>query len=111
MGDENSPLDLQVGQEVETEQNDIDDPGWYMEYMSACALRLCVRWMCWCVPLILVCGRQRQADLSEFKTSLVYRLSSRTARATGRPCLKKTKKKKTLLPGIVVQAFNPSTQR
>lgn len=29
-------------------------------------------------------GRQRQADLFEFKTSLVYKVGSRTARATWR---------------------------
>ena len=31
-------------------------------------------------PLIPALGRQRQADLSEFKASLVYNGSSRTAR-------------------------------
>jgi len=36
----------------------------------------------WCTPLIPVLGRQRQADLCKFNVSLVYRLSSRTARAT-----------------------------
>ena len=36
--------------------------------------------------------RQRQVDLYEFEVSLVYILSFRTARATVRPCLKKTKK-------------------
>ena len=34
--------------------------------------------------LILVPGRQRQVDLSEFEASLVYRVSSKTARATQR---------------------------
>ena len=29
-----------------------------------------------------ICGRQRQADLFEFETSLVYIVSPRTARAT-----------------------------
>jgi hypothetical protein len=37
-------------------------------------------------------GRGRQ--ISEFKTSLVYKVSSRTARATEKPCLEKPKKKK-----------------
>ena len=32
------------------------------------------------VPLIPALGRQRQVDLCEFKASLVYRESSRTAR-------------------------------
>jgi hypothetical protein len=35
-------------------------------------------------------GRQ----ISEFEASLVYKVSSRTARATARPCLEKPKKKK-----------------
>jgi hypothetical protein len=34
------------------------------------------------MPLIAALGRQRLADLSEFKASLVYRASSRTARTT-----------------------------
>jgi hypothetical protein len=33
------------------------------------------------MPLILVLGRQRQEDFYEFKASLVYIVSSRTARA------------------------------
>ena len=49
------------------------------------------------MPLILVLGRKRQADLCEFKASLVYRASSRTAGATGIPRLEKTKKKKTII--------------
>jgi hypothetical protein len=34
------------------------------------------------MPLILILGRQKQADLCEFKASLVYRTSSRAAGAT-----------------------------
>ncbi|EGW11343.1 hypothetical protein I79_016591 [Cricetulus griseus] len=30
-------------------------------------------WRCWSMPLISELGRQRQADLCEFKTSLVYK--------------------------------------
>ena len=46
-------------------------------------------------PLIPELGRQRQADLCEFEVSLVYRVSSRTARAViqRNPVLKQTKKK------------------
>jgi hypothetical protein len=36
---------------------------------------------CW-MPLIPPLGRQRQVNLCEFEASLVYRVSSRTARAT-----------------------------
>jgi hypothetical protein len=35
-------------------------------------------------PLISALRRQRQADLYEFKVSLVYKVSSRTAKATQR---------------------------
>jgi hypothetical protein len=36
--------------------------------------------------------------ISEFEASLVYRVSSRTARATQKPCLEKPKKKKVAWP-------------
>jgi hypothetical protein len=53
---------------------------------------MCRAW--WCMPLIPALGRQRQR-ISEFKASLVYKVSSRTARATQKnPVSKKTKKKK-----------------
>ena len=46
------------------------------------------------MPLIPALGRQRQLDLCEFKTSLVYRVSFRTAKATQRnPVSKKTNRK------------------
>ena len=49
------------------------------------------------MPLIPALGRQRQADLCEFKASLVYSVSSRTARATQRnPVSKKKTKQKTM---------------
>jgi hypothetical protein len=49
-----------------------------------------------CMPLMPTLGRQRQVELCEFKASLVYRVSSRTAKATQRnPFLKnKTKQQK-----------------
>lgn len=40
------------------------------------------------MPLILALRRQKQADLSEFEANLVYKVRSRTARATlSKPCL------------------------
>ena len=47
----------------------------------------------WCTPLIPALGRQRQVN-SEFKASLVYKVSSRTARATQRNSVSKNQKKK-----------------
>ena len=42
--------------------------------------------------LIPALGRQRWADLCEFKAGLVYIASSRPGGTKGRPCLKNTKK-------------------
>jgi hypothetical protein len=47
----------------------------------------------WRTPLIPALGRQRQA-ISEFEASLVYKVSSRTARATQRNPVSKNQKKK-----------------
>ena len=49
----------------------------------------------WHVPLIPALGRQRQADLYEFKASLVYRVSSWIARATQRNPVSKKNCNKT----------------
>jgi hypothetical protein len=47
------------------------------------------------MPLVPALGRQRQADPHEFKVILVYKRSSRAARATQeKPCIKKKSKKK-----------------
>jgi hypothetical protein len=47
------------------------------------------------MPLIQALRRQRQADLCEFKASLVYRISFKTAKGIQRnPVLKKKKKQK-----------------
>jgi hypothetical protein len=45
------------------------------------------------VPLIPELGRQRQVDLCVFEASLVYRVSSRTVRATQRNRISKDKNK------------------
>ena len=48
-------------------------------------------------PLIPALGRQKQVDFCKFESSLVYRASSRTgSKATKKPCLEQTKKKKKL---------------
>ena len=47
------------------------------------------------MPLITSLKRQRREELCEFEARLVYRVSSRTAKATQRsPVLKKKKEKK-----------------
>ena len=43
------------------------------------------------MPLIPALRRQREVDISEFEASLVYRVSSRTARATQRNPVSKNK--------------------
>ena len=48
---------------------------------------LCQAW--WHTSLISELGRQSPVDLSKVKASLIYMVSSRTAVATGGPCLKK----------------------
>ena len=49
----------------------------------------------WHTPLIPALEKQRQVDLCEFKTSLVYGVSSRTAKGTQRnPVLKNKSKTK-----------------
>jgi hypothetical protein len=47
------------------------------------------------MSLVPALRSQRQADLCEFKASLVYRESCRTARATQRNSVPKTKQTKT----------------
>jgi len=50
-----------------------------------------VQW--WYAPLIPALRRQRQADHCEFEASLVYRMSSRIAKATQRnPVSRKVKR-------------------
>jgi hypothetical protein len=46
------------------------------------------------MPLVPALGRQRQA-ISEFEASLVYKVSSRTARATQRNPVSKNQNKQT----------------
>jgi hypothetical protein len=58
------------------------------------------------MPSVRAPRRQRKADLWKFKASLVYRVSSKTAKATQRNFLLKNKTK----PGMVAHAFNPSTR-
>ena len=49
----------------------------------------------WCFrPLISAFGRQRQADLCESESSLVYRVSSRMHKMHRKPVTKRNKQKK-----------------
>ena len=52
-------------------------------------------------PLIPVLRRQRQVDICKFKASLVYKVSSRTARAVTQrnPVSEKTNTMKNIDPG------------
>jgi hypothetical protein len=51
----------------------------------------------WCIPLIPALRRERQVDLCEFKASLVYKASPRTAKIyTKKPYLKKTTNKQMI---------------
>ena len=50
----------------------------------------------WLTPLIPAFGRQSQTDLCEFEASLVFRVSSRTTRATRRNLVSKNKKTKQI---------------
>jgi hypothetical protein len=43
------------------------------------------------MPSIPACRRQRQVDLCEFEASLLYRMSSRTAKGYTDPALKNKK--------------------
>jgi hypothetical protein len=50
-------------------------------------------WRLWCTPLIPAFGRQRQVDLYEFKTSLVYKASPKTSSNKHRETLSQRNKK------------------
>jgi hypothetical protein len=55
-------------------------------------VKIIERWW-WYVPLILALGSHRQMDLCEFKVSLLYRVSSKTAKTTQRNPVWKNKNK------------------
>jgi hypothetical protein len=50
----------------------------YKPEVRSTPIEHCFRW--WHVPLIPALGKQKQAELCEFKASLVYRMRSRTAK-------------------------------
>jgi hypothetical protein len=63
----------------------------------------------WRTPLIPALGRQKQARISEFEASLVYRVNSRTARTIQRNPVSKNKKKKKsflLVVGVAVMFYS-----
>jgi hypothetical protein len=55
--------------------------------------------------LVVAFGKQRQSDISEFEASLIYRVSSRTARATQRNPLSKNQnlRGKALLRSLMAE--------
>ena len=57
------------------------------------------------MTLISALGRQRQANLHEFKASLVYRVSSRTARAIQRYSVKNKNKNKTAHKSVLSRVY------
>ena len=65
-------------------------------YDSAVKSAYCSAGRSWHTPLIPALRRQRQADLSEFEASLVYRASSRTARTVKqrKSCFRRKQKTK-----------------
>ena len=57
----------------------------------------------WHAPLMPALRGMRQVDLFEFKTSMVYRMSSRVARATQRnPVFKSNRKKRRKKKNLTV---------
>ena len=58
------------------------------------------------MPLIPAFRKQKQEDLCEFKASLVYRVSSRTAKATQR-----TINQITIPPKKIIKIKIPDTKR
>jgi len=68
----------------------IQSAAWLCQWCAQAAA-MAKEWLEFCFSFALIhwCWRQRQADLSEFEASLVYRVSFRTARTTWRnPVLK-----------------------
>jgi hypothetical protein len=57
----------------------------------------------WCVPLIPALGRQRRVDLCEFEASLVFIVSSRTAKAIQRETLSQKSKQANKQTKIGIQ--------
>ena len=81
--------------------------------MTTVKEQILARW--WCTLLISALWRQRQVNRCEFKASLVYRVSSRTAGATQKdPVLKHPpppKKKKKLKPNQTNPKINKQQQQ
>jgi hypothetical protein len=63
-----------------------------LKYFTSTPYKRIINRVWWCTPVIPALRRQRQR-ITEFEPSLVYRVSSRTARATLSQKKKKKKKK------------------
>ena len=73
-------------------------------------MKRCVAGRWWRSPLIPAFGRQRQEDLCELETNLVYRVSFTTARATQRNPVPKTNKPKRSEHSRVWRLASPAAE-
>jgi hypothetical protein len=55
--------------------------GWLRKIRLICLKKFRKWWTWWHMPLVPTPGRQRQEDFYEFQARLVYKVSSRTAKA------------------------------
>lgn len=78
---------------------------------AVCGVLKHISRLAWWHPLIPAPKRQRQADVSEFKASLVYGVSSWIARAAEKSCLKTKQHKKTTKQKTDVKLLSTGKKR